>query len=121
MLWDVTPPSVTIDQAASQSDPTNVSPIVFTAVFSEPVIGFTGTDVTVGGTAGGTMTATVSGGPVTYTLNVTGMTTSGTVIASIKAGVATGLTGNPNAPSTSTDNHGHVEPGDPPRVPPAAD
>jgi VCBS repeat-containing protein len=31
------------------------------------------------------------------------MTTSGTVIASIPSGVATGLTGNPNAPSTSTD------------------
>ena len=64
VLWDATPPERHIDQAASQSDPTNVSPIVFTAVFSEPVIGFTGTDVTVGGTAGGTMTATVSGGPV---------------------------------------------------------
>ena len=32
------------------------------------------------------------------------MTTSGTVIASIAAGVATDLAGNDNAASTSTDN-----------------
>ena len=104
VLWDVTPPSVTIDQAAGQPDPTNTSPIAFTVVFSEPVVGFATGDVTIAGTAGGTKTATVSGGPVIWTVAVTGMTTSGTVIASIPASVATGLTGNPNAVSTSTDN-----------------
>src|SRR5207247_698584 len=34
---DTTPPSVTINQAASQADPTSASPINFSAVFSEPV------------------------------------------------------------------------------------
>src|SRR5581483_5147354 len=37
---DVTPPSVTINQAAGQADPTNASPINFTVVFSEPVSDF---------------------------------------------------------------------------------
>src|SRR5437870_13246361 len=61
--FDATPPTVTINQAAGQADPTSASPINFTAVFSKPVSGFTGTDVTIGGTAGGTKTVTVSGGP----------------------------------------------------------
>src|SRR2546430_4784793 len=60
---DTTPPTVTINQAAGQADPTSTSPISFTAVFSEPVSGFTGSDVTLTGTAGGTKTVTVSRGP----------------------------------------------------------
>src|SRR2546422_495470 len=39
---DTTPPSVTINQAATQADPTSSVPINFTVVFSEPVSGFTG-------------------------------------------------------------------------------
>jgi hypothetical protein len=34
-------PSVTINQAAVQPDPTNASPVLFTVVFSESVTGFT--------------------------------------------------------------------------------
>src|SRR5437773_2613566 len=64
---DTTPPSVTINQAASQADPTNSSPTNFTAVFSKPVSGFSGAGVAISGTAGGTKTVTVSGGPSTYT------------------------------------------------------
>src|SRR5438046_465463 len=37
---DITRPTVTINQAAGQADPTSTSPINFTAVFSEPLIGF---------------------------------------------------------------------------------
>ena len=73
---------MTINQAVGQPDPTNTSPINFTVVFSEPVTGFATGDVTIAGTSGGTKTGTVSGGPTTYTVAVTGMTTSGTVIAS---------------------------------------
>jgi len=46
----------------------------------------------------------VSGGPSTYTVAVSGMTTAGTVIASIAAGVANDAAGNLNTASTSTDN-----------------
>jgi subtilisin-like proprotein convertase family protein len=100
---DVTPPTVTINQAAAQADPTNSSPILFTVVFSEAVTGFVTGDVTLTGTAGAT-TATVSGTGPTYAVTVTGMTTSGTVIASIGAGAAADLAGNASAASTSTDN-----------------
>src|SRR5206468_2180350 len=101
---DITRPTVTINQAAGQADPTSTSPISFTAIFSEPVSGFTGSDVTLSGTAGGTKTVTVSGGPSTYTVAVSGMTTSGTVIASIAAGVASDAAGNLNTASTRPDN-----------------
>src|SRR5437879_7036730 len=101
---DTTPPSVTINQAAGQADPTSSSPINFTAVFSEPVSGFSGAGVTLSGTAGGTKTVTVRRGPSTYNVAVSGMTTSGTVLASIPAGVASDAAGNLNTASTSTDN-----------------
>src|SRR5204863_106872 len=101
---DTTPPAVTINQAAGQADPTSSSPINFTAVFSEPVSGFSGAGVTISGTAGGAKTVTVSGGPSTYTVAVSGMSTDGTVIASIAVGVAQDAAGNLNTASTSTDN-----------------
>src|SRR5438309_533281 len=107
---DTTPPSVTINQAASQADPTNSSPINFTAVFSKPVSGFTGAGVAISGTAGGTKTVTVSGGPSTYTVAVSGMSSAGTVIASIAAGVAQDAAGNTNTASTSTDNSVSLRP-----------
>src|SRR5213078_3454591 len=115
---DTTPPAVTINQAAGQADPTSSSPINFTAVFSEPVSGFSGAGVTISGTAGGTKTVTVTGGPSTYTVAVSGMTTDGTVIASIPAGVAQDAAGNLNTASTSTDNSVSFTPSDttPPTV-----
>src|SRR5439155_1128623 len=62
------------------------------------------TGVTISGTAGGTKTVTVSGGPSTYNVAVSGMSSAGTVIASIPAGVARDAAHNTNTASTSTDN-----------------
>jgi hypothetical protein len=103
--FDTTAPTVTCNQAATQVDPTNSSPIRFTAVFSEPVIGFTNSSVTLGGTAGATTAVvTDSGDHMTYDVAVSGMTRDGTVTAAIAAGVAQDAAGNLNAASTSTDN-----------------
>ena len=101
---DTTPPTVTVNQAAGQADPTATSPVNFTVVFSEPVTGFASADVAVSGTAGGTKTAAVTGSGATYNVAVSGMTTAGTVVASVPAGVATDSGGNPNRAATSTDN-----------------
>src|SRR5205807_417752 len=61
VTYDTTKPDVTVDQAGAQVDPTNGLPITFTAVFSEHINGFTGTDVTLGGTADhSTATTTVT-------------------------------------------------------------
>ncbi|MCX6872423.1 MAG: M6 family metalloprotease domain-containing protein [Verrucomicrobia bacterium] len=98
------PPSVTINQAAGQTDPTSASTINFTVVFSAVVADFATGDVTVTGTAPGTKTATVSGSGTTYNVAVSGMTGSGTVIATAAAGVAHDAAGNANTVATSTDN-----------------
>jgi hypothetical protein len=102
---DCTPPSVSVNQAAAQADPTISNPVVFTAQFSEPVNDFTGSDVTLSGTANlAGATATISGGPSVYTISVSGIAGNGTVIASIAAGMATDAAGNGNTASTSNDN-----------------
>ncbi|NGZ09237.1 MAG: LEPR-XLL domain-containing protein, partial [Nitrospira sp. LK70] len=100
---DKTAPTVTINQATGQTDPASTSPINFTVVFSKTVTGFTTGDVTLSGTAGAT-TATVTGSGTTYNVAVSGMTTSGTVIATVAAGVASDAAGNLNQAATSTDN-----------------
>ena len=100
---DTTPPTVTLNQAVTQSDPTRTSPINFTVVFDEPVAGFSADDVTLSGTAGAA-TATVTGSGTTYNVAVTGMTSSGTVSARIAAGRAQDAAGNLNLASTSSDN-----------------
>ena len=98
-------PTVTIEQAGS--DPTIVTPIHFTATFSEPVTGFDGTDIDFTGsdpawTLSATVTATLD--PLVYDVAVSGMTTAGTVVVSIPAAAVTDDAGNPNTASTSADN-----------------
>lgn len=100
-----TTPTVTINQSASQADPSSATPIVFTVLFSEPVTGFANSDISfTGSTAGGTLAAAVTGSGEQYTVSVTGMTTSGTVVASIPASAAVDADNNPTGASTSTDN-----------------
>src|SRR5439155_25640591 len=104
VTFDATRPAVTINQAAGQADPTNSSPINFTAVFSGPVSGFTGAGVTISGTAGGTKTVTVSGGPSTYTVAVSGMTSHGAGMGSILTAGPVDAACDVNTSSTRTDN-----------------
>ena len=104
---DTTKPDVTINQAGGQADPTNGSPVNFTAVFSEAVTGFVTGDVTLGGTAGATTGAVTEIAPndgTTYNVAVSGMASDGTIIATIAAGVAQDAASNTNNASTSTDN-----------------
>ena len=105
--YATTPPDVTINQAAVQADPTVSSPITFTVVFSEAVTGFATGGVTVSGTANPTTVVVMEVAPndgTTYNVAVSGMTRSGTVIATVAAGVAQDAAGNFNTSSTSTDN-----------------
>ena len=102
---DTTAPSVTINQAAGQADPTSASPINFTVTFSETVTGFAAGDISfAGSTVGGTLTATVTGTGPTYNVAVSGMTGTGSVVVSVPAGAATDAAGNASLASTSTDN-----------------
>ena len=62
---DTTAPSVTVNQASGQADPTSTSPIHFTVVFTEPVTGFNDGDVTLSGTAGATTAVVTEQAPQT--------------------------------------------------------
>ncbi len=96
-------PTVTVEQAAGQDDPTNGLPVVFDVVFSEPVTWTAGAGLTVGGTAPAPIGVTVGGGPTAYTVSIS-PAGDGTVIPSLAAAAATDATGNGNLASTSTDN-----------------
>jgi Bacterial Ig-like domain/PKD domain len=105
---DAAPLTVTINQAATQTDPTSSQPVEFTVVFNKPVTGFSNSGVGMSGTAGGSASwisnVYDSGDHKTYSVKISGMSTSGTVVATVKAGVAQDAAGNLNAASTSTDN-----------------
>ncbi|MDJ1183967.1 Calx-beta domain-containing protein [Roseofilum casamattae] len=101
---DTTSPTVTVNQAVGQADPTSSAPINYTVIFNEAVTGFATGDASLSGTAPGTSIGTVTGSGTTYNVAASGMTASGTVIASLAANVATDTAGNGNAASTSTDN-----------------
>ena len=96
------PLTVTVNQAVGQADPTSVSPVSFTVVFSSAVTDFAAGDVSISGTAAHGVPV-VTGSGTTYTVNVP-VTASGTVIASLAAGVAHNASSTPNSASTSTDN-----------------
>jgi hypothetical protein len=101
--YDTTAPSVTVNQKAGQADPTNALPIRFTVQFSESVSDFDASDVNRGGTATGGSVA-VTGSGQNYEIAVSGLTSNGTVTASIDAGKAHDAAGNANTASAGTDN-----------------
>ncbi|MGE0642376.1 MAG: tandem-95 repeat protein [Nitrospira sp.] len=98
-------PTVRMEQGGAQEDPTSQSPIWFDVTFSEPVTGFGPEDISfAGSTVSGQLTAEVLGSGSTYLVLVSGMTSSGIVVASVLAGGATDATGHLNSASTGPDN-----------------
>ncbi len=122
--YDDIAPTVTVNQAAGQADPTNAAPIRFTVIFSEAVTGFTAADLafagsTTGGTLAGILTP-VGSDNTTWDVEVSGMSHSGDVALSLASGAAQDAAGNQSAASTSTDStrdlrqrrpHGDHQPG----------
>jgi hypothetical protein len=101
-------PTVTVEQAPGQDDPTNVSPIHFVVTFSADVVDFATGDVTVNGSAQPTTAIVVPaydpGHSRKFDVYVSGMIRSGTVTAVVRAGKAHDTSNNPNLRSTSVDN-----------------
>ena len=105
------PPTVVIAQAQGQGDPTTVSPILFSAVFSEPVGDLTHHDIRLYGGGGQTASSvTVSevspNDGTTFLISVDGFPedAAGVVTVGIPAGAAFSLgTGLENSASTSSD------------------
>jgi len=108
---DVTPPAVIINQASTQADPTVrptvAAPIIFDIEFTEPIEpnSFANSDISFHGTAVvSSWQIENSGDDTSFTLKVTALTSSGTVMPQLMAGVVQDLAGNDNTASTSTDN-----------------
>jgi hypothetical protein len=106
VMYNAGAPEVTVDQAGSQADPTGTSTVHFTARFSSPVTGLDTGDVTLGGTAAGLKTVSISdsGDHRRFDIAVGGLAAPGTITATLDAGAAQDVLGNGNLPSTFTDN-----------------
>lgn len=105
VTFDSVGPAVTINQAATQMDPTETGPILFAVQFDEPVTGLIGTDIDFTGSAdAAALVAAVTGSGTDYVVSVTGMSRTGLVVVSIPAGSAMDGAGNGNTASTNTDN-----------------
>ena len=98
---DNTAPTVTVEQAVTQNDPTGVLPVEFTAVFNEEinVSTFTGDDITVS-SPGAVWSITDSGDHKEFTLSAVEIYQNGAITPSIKAGKVEDLAGNGNEAST---------------------
>ena len=98
-------PDVTVEPALGQRELTNTVPVHYSVDFSEAVTGFTADDVSLSGTAvaGATPTIAVIGGPASYNVEISSITSEGTIVVSIPAGAAIDATGNPTkaAPSST--------------------
>lgn len=113
VTFDHTAPTVAINQDASQSDPTTSLPIRFNVVFSEPAAGLEREDISFAGS-----TADLSGAgmfinstsPSTYTIEIYGLRSPGTVVAAIRQQAAFDRVGNSSSASTSTDNSVDFQP-----------
>jgi PKD repeat protein len=101
--YDGTIPTVTVNQAPGQADPTRLSPVNFQILFSEPVFGLANSEISFAGTAaiGGW---TLTGNGSTYALSVHPVNADGTIVPYLAAGVCQDLAGNLSEASTSTDN-----------------
>ncbi len=101
--YDTTKPTVSINQADGQEDPTSTDSAKFTLVFSEPVIGLNPMILTVTGTTGLIKSITKIS-DTEYMVEIAGMTSNDTVRLSLDANKVRDLAGNLNEASTSADN-----------------
>jgi cyclophilin family peptidyl-prolyl cis-trans isomerase len=96
LVVDTVAPTATISLGSGQANPTSTTPVVFTVNFSVPVTGFSASGITLGGTSGGSPTATVTASDSTgqnYTVSVSNIGNSGTLTATVNANAASDKTG----------------------------
>jgi hypothetical protein len=95
VVVDVDSPTVTVTAPAG---PTNVSPLLFTVTFVEPVVGFDSTDLSVGNA---TVTPFTGLAGTTFQVELTPTTTNGDVTLTVPAGSVTDAAGNDNIVSNT--------------------
>ena len=102
-------PTVTVNQAPNQLDPTDIQPIVFIAEFSEPVFGLNASAISLVGSTANTSAANISISSIgsdgrRYLITISNITSTGQIRVSLPAGGAFDAAGNFNVASTSIDN-----------------
>lgn len=99
-------PRVTLNQAVGQTDPTIYQPLLYDVIFSEPVSGFTSSDILLMSSTPNLPSAVikVEGSGAIYRVAVSKLTPSGAVRAWVVASAAQDSFGNLNLQSTFTDN-----------------
>jgi len=101
-------PYSTLYQPVNQSDPVAFLPIKFVIGFSEPVVGLTGSHISLANSTANVSSASVSLSTGTvfpsYNIFISGITSDGVVVATLPENVITDPAGNLNWPSSSPDN-----------------
>lgn len=101
-------PNVSINQSASQQDPSLAPVINFTAIFSEGVYGLSPNNISISGTANATTASINEIAPfdgTTYNIAICGMQTEGTVVVQLNENIAfTNSYDLGNFAASSTDN-----------------
>jgi len=103
---DLTQPGVSVEQAATQADPTSIDSAQYIATFSEPInpATFAISDIVLSGTTGTITSLLTTIDNQTWSFDITGMTSGDTVIATIPVGLVEDAAGNTNLASVSGDN-----------------
>lgn len=106
VTYDITPPTVTVNQADDQVDPTETNEVKFTVVFSEPIKEetFCKTTLNIAGSSTATVSKITKVNDTTYTALVTSMVSGETITVTLPENSVEDLAGNRNPASTSTDN-----------------
>ncbi|MDQ4123197.1 MAG: hypothetical protein M3209_17305 [Acidobacteriota bacterium] len=113
VTFDHTAPTVTINQEALQTDPATSLPIRFNVVFSEPAVGLEREDISFAGSTADLSSAgmfILATSPSTYTIEIYGLRSTGTVVAALRQQAAYDRVGNSSSASTSTDNSVDFQP-----------
>jgi hypothetical protein len=99
-------PSVTINQAPGQGDPTSNQPINYRVSFSEPVTGFDQSDIVLTNSSANVSFASIvaTGSGSIYNVAINNVSSSGTVRPTIVASAAQDALANQSSASTSSDN-----------------
>ncbi len=97
-------PTVSLEIAPGQNDPTPFLPLRFAVEFSVPVTGFTAEDIVVTSEGNDNPEVRLLGTGASYTIEIENLSVPGPVTVFIPAQVAVDAAGNPNAASTSSDN-----------------
>jgi len=106
VTYDVTSPTVTVNQAIDQADPTNINSAKYTIIFSEPIKEdtFTKDDLVISGSNTATVSQLSKVNDTTYTATVVNMVSGETISLTLPADKVQDLAGNKNSISTSNDN-----------------